>query len=295
MVSQLPSGRQISTPNQPFLRYIHSMKVPPVVLSIAGFDPSSGAGITADVKTAVAHGCYAVTCPTALTVQSSVGVSEVRPVEPDLIERTLSVLAEDLEIAAVRVGMLSSASVAESVASALRKLELCHIVVDPVLRSSSGAALLDEPGLQVLKKDFLPLADVLTPNLDEAASLAGIEALPTHDLWEDVLPWLRLAAGKLHSMGSRSILITGGHLPNANDYLSCVENGIVREDVFPGAHIESRSTHGTGCALSMSIACHLALGRQLPEAIGAAKAYVAKAIRAAYPLGKGIGPLNHMV
>ncbi len=295
MVSQLPSGRQISTPNQPFLRYIHSMKVPPVVLSIAGFDPSSGAGITADVKTAAAHGCYAVTCPTALTVQSSKGVLEVRAVDPGLVAKTLSVLAEDLEIAAVRVGMLASASIADAVASTLSKLELRNIVVDPVLCSSSGAALLDEPGLQVLKSEFLPLADVLTPNLDEAASLAGIEALPAHGLWEDVLPWLRLAAGKLHSMGSRSILITGGHLPNANDYLSSIENGTVREDVFPGTHIESRSTHGTGCAFAMSIACHLALGRQLPEAIGAAKAYVAKAIRAAYPLGKGIGPLNHMV
>src|SRR5271169_6539613 len=101
MVFRLPSGRQISTPNRPFLRYIHSMKVPPVVLSIAGFDPSSGAGITADVKTAAAHGCYAVTCPTALTVQSSQGVFEARRVDPDLIGRTLSVLAQDLEIAAV--------------------------------------------------------------------------------------------------------------------------------------------------------------------------------------------------
>ena len=130
--------------SQPFLRYIHSMKVPPVVLSIAGFDPSSGAGITADVKTAAAHGCYAVTCPTALTVQSSQGVFEVRPVDPDLVRRTLGALAEDLDIAAVRVGMLGSAAIATTVASTLMELELRNIVVDPVLRSSSGAALLDE-------------------------------------------------------------------------------------------------------------------------------------------------------
>ncbi len=104
-----------------------------------------------------------------------------------------------------------------------------------------------------------------------------------------------MAAGKLHSLGSRSILITGGHLPDANDYLSSIENETVREVIFPGTHIESRSTHGTGCAFAMSIACHLALGRQLPQAVEAAKAYVAKAIKASYPLGKGIGPLNHMV
>ncbi len=294
-VFRLPPGRQISAPNQPFLRYIHSMKVPPVVLSIAGFDPSSGAGITADIKTAAAHGCYAVTCPTALTVQSSQGVFEVRPVDPGLVANTLSVLAEDLGIAAVRVGMLGSGSVAAAVASTLRKLELRNIVVDPVLRSSSGAVLLDEPGLQVLKKEFLPLADVLTPNLDEAASLAGIKSMPAQGPWEGILPWLRLAAGKLHSLGSRSILITGGHLPDANDYLSYFDDGAVRETIFPGTHIESDSTHGTGCAFAMSIACHLALGRQLPQAVEAAKAYVTKAIRAAYPLGKGIGPLNHMV
>lgn len=271
------------------------MKVPPVVLSVAGFDPSSGAGITADIKTAAAHGCYAVTCPSALTVQSSQGVFEVRPVDPGLVAKTLSVLAEDLEIAAVRVGMLGSASVADAVASTLRGLGLRNIVVDPVLCSSSGAALLDDSGLQLLKREFLPLADVLTPNFDEAAALAGIEAAPAQGPWEEVLSWLRLAAGKLHSLGGRSILITGGHLPDTNDYLSYSEDEALREAIFPGAHIESRSTHGTGCALAMSIACHLALGRQLPEAVKAAKAYVAKAINAAYPLGKGIGPLNHMV
>jgi hydroxymethylpyrimidine/phosphomethylpyrimidine kinase len=277
------------------LRYIHSMKAPPVVLSIAGFDPSSGAGITADVKTAVANACYAVTCPTALTVQSSQGVFEVRPLDPDLVGRTLNRLAGDLDISAVRVGMLGSASVACVVASTLKKLELRNIVVDPVLRSSSGTALLDNPGLEVLKSEFLPLADVITPNLDEAAVLAGIESARSRGSWEDVLTWLRLAAGKLRSLGSRSILITGGHLPNANDYLSYLEGGALREAIFPGTHIESGSTHGTGCAFATSIACQLALGRPLPQAVEAAKAYVARAIRAAYPLGKGVGPLNHMV
>lgn len=271
------------------------MKVPPVVLSIAGFDPSSGAGITADVKTAVAHGCYAATCPTALTVQSSRGVFEVRPLETDLVQRTLSVLTEDLEIAAVRVGMLGSAAVASTVASVLRTLELHNIVLDPVLRSSSGTVLLDESGLQVLRKELLPLADVVTPNLDEAAALAGIEPAPTRLLWEEALPWLRTSAARLRSLGSRAVVITGGHLGEANDYLSHIENGAVQEEIFRGTHLESGSTHGTGCAFAMSIACQLALGRELPMAVRSAKDYVRRAMEAAYPLGKGIGPVNHLV
>jgi hydroxymethylpyrimidine/phosphomethylpyrimidine kinase len=271
------------------------MKVPPVVLSIAGYDPSSGAGVTADIKTAAAQGCYAVTCITALTVQSSQGVFEARPLEPDYVMRTLGALAEDLEIAAVRVGMLGSAAVASAAASLLTALELRNIVLDPVLRSSSGAVLLDEPGLQALRKEFLPLADVITPNLDEAAILAGIEAAPMHAPWEEILPWLRTTAAKLGGLGSRAVVITGGHLPEANDYLSYLENGTVQEEILSGAHIESRSTHGTGCAFATSIACQLALGQKLPQAVRAAKEYVRKAVEGAYPLGKGVGPINHMV
>ena len=272
------------------------MKRPAVVLSIAGFDPSSGAGITADVKTAAAHGCYAVTCPTALTVQSSQGVFEVRPIDADFVLRAVGALAEDLEIAAVRVGMLGSASVATTVARLLKKLALPNIVLDPVLRSSSGAALLDEPGLQVLRDELLPLADVITPNLEEAAILAGIEAVVARAELGEVLPWLRAAAAKLHDLGSRAVVITGGHLPEANDFLSYVEqSGTVREQILHGTHIESGSTHGTGCAFAMSLACRLALGEDLPQAVRAAKEYVQKAVESAYPMGKGIGPLNHMV
>ncbi len=275
--------------------YSHPMKLPPVVLSVAGFDPSSGAGITADVKTAAAHGCFAVTCPTALTVQSSQGVFEVRPVDPDFMLRTMGTLANDLEIAAVRVGMLGSAAVATTLATTLTALELRNIVLDPVLRSSSGAVLLDESGLQVLKKELLPLADVITPNVEEAAVLSGLEAAPIHAPWAEIVLWLRTAADRLRSLGSRAVIVTGGHLPQANDYLSYIEDGELREEILPGTHIESGSTHGTGCAFAMSIACQLALGRELPQAVRAAKEYVRKAVEGAYPLGKGIGPLNHMV
>ena len=271
------------------------MKVPPIVLSIAGYDPFSGAGITADIKTAAAQGCYAVTCITGLTVQSSQGVFEVKPVEADYVLRTLGALVKDLEIAAVRVGMLGSAGVASTVASVLTALDLRSIVLDPVLRSSSGTALLDDLGRQVLREELLPLADVITPNVDEAAVLAGIEAAPTDRPWENVLPWLRMAAAKLHGLGSRAIVITGGHLPEANDYLSYLENGTLQEEILAGSHLESRSTHGTGCAFATSIACQLALGRTLSQAVAAAKEYVRKAVESAYPLGKGTGSINHMV
>jgi hydroxymethylpyrimidine/phosphomethylpyrimidine kinase len=271
------------------------MKVPPVVLSIAGYDPSSGAGITADVKTAAAHGCYAVTCVTALTIQTTQGVLEVCPLAPDHVLHNLSALAGDLEIASVRVGMLGSAAVATTVASLLTALELRNIVLDPVVRSSAGIALLDGPGLQILREELLPLADIITPNVDEAALLAGIEVVPTQVPWEEVLPWLRTTAAKLRSLGSRTVVITGGHLPTANDYLSYLENGEKKEEILPGEHIESRSTHGTGCAFATAIACQLALGQGMPQAVRAAKEYVSKAIEAAYPLGKGIGPINHMV
>jgi hydroxymethylpyrimidine/phosphomethylpyrimidine kinase len=271
------------------------MKVPPVVLSIAGYDPSSGAGITADVKTAAAHGCYAVTCITALTVQSSRGVFDVCPVAPDHLLRTLGALAADFEIAAVRVGMLGSAAVATTVATLLMELGLRNIVVDPVLRSSSGRALLDESGLDVLRKELLPLADVVTPNLEEAARLTGPEAGSAEAPWERLLPWLRMAAAELRRFGCRAVVITGGHSAENNDYLSYERDGAVTEEILPGARIQSGSTHGTGCAFATSIACQLALGQELPQAVRAAKEYVRRAIEAAYPLGKGIGPINHMV
>ncbi len=168
-------------------------------------------------------------------------------------------------------------------------------MVDPVLRSSSGADLLDQPGLQVLRDKLLPLAEVITPNVEEAAALAGTEAPPVCAPWEELLPWLQATGAKLRGLGSRAVVITGGHLTEANDYLSYVENGTVREEILPGVHIPSRSTHGTGCAFATAIACQLALGQALPQAVGAAKQYVRRAIEAAYPVGKGIGPLNHMV
>ena len=269
------------------------MRTPPVILSIAGYDPSSGAGITADIKTAAALGCYAVTCPTALTVQSTQGVFQVQPVQPEIVAKTLTALTDDVELAAVRIGMLGSGEVAEAVEKFLSHQEPPNVVLDPVIRSSSGALLLDEAGLEMLRA-MLPFCDVITPNVEEAMLLAGLRSSFVQLAnWEATVYELRRLADRLHELGAKAVVITGGHLDPANDYLSDCRPGRAEEAVFPGAHIDSRSTHGTGCAFATALACRLALGDELKQAVQAAKDYVRKAIEAAYPLGKGVGPLNH--
>lgn len=261
------------------------------MLSIAGFDPSSGAGVTADIKTMAAHGCYSVTCITALTVQSTQGVFQVRPLAGDLVSLTLEKLAEDFRIAAVRVGMLGSAEVAGAVADFLEQWGLPNVVLDPVIRSSSGAALLEAPSLEILRERLLPLCDVITPNIDEAATLSGLEAAKSANFAE-VLPQMRRMAEKLHQMGSQGVVITGGHLSPANDFVSSQEAGTIEEVVAEGGRIDSRSLHGTGCAFAAALACELAHGKQLLPSVLAAKEYVRKAILNAQPLGEGTGPLN---
>jgi hydroxymethylpyrimidine/phosphomethylpyrimidine kinase len=267
----------------------------PVILSIAGYDPSSGAGVTADVKTAAALGCYAVTCITAVTIQSTQGVFGVEPVRAEVVRETLHRLAEDFEIAAVRIGMLGTAEVAGVVAEFFSRYTQRNLVLDPVMRSSSGTALLDEPGVEVARRRLLPLAEVVTPNLHEAMVLARMEPVhPPRDSWKDAPPLLRHLAGSLHEMGSRGIVITGGDQEAANDYLSLRESGVTTERTFPGSRIDSRATHGTGCAFATALACLLARGQSVAGAVGEAKEYVRQAMQAAYPVGKGMGPMNHL-
>lgn len=266
----------------------------PVILSIAGYDPSSGAGITADVKAAAALGCYAVTCITALTVQSTQGVFGVEPVRPAVIRETLSRLADDVTIAAVRIGMLGSGQAAEVVAEFLRDLRPPNVVLDPVLRSSSGAELIDAQGVEVIRSQILPLSGIVTPNFEETAELAGFPRVPAPESWQAALPRLRTLAEKLHDMGCPAVVITGGHLPEANDFLSLRVSGKTVEQVFPGNRIESRASHGTGCAFATALACLLARGSDLPTAVGEAKEFVRQSMLAAYPVGKGTGPMNHL-
>ena len=259
---------------------------PPVVLTIAGFDPGSGAGVTADIKTIAAHGCYGVACITALTVQSTAGVRRVEVVDPELVAETLTELAADVEIAAVHIGMLGSGNVVRTVAEFLLAHMLPNIVLDPILKSSSGAALLDAAGARWLAEKLIPLATVVTPNIDEASALTG---LPVTDPEE-----MRTAARKLHEMGASAVVVTGGHLEKAIDLLSFTSTRGIEQELFKSARLRSNSTHGTGCAFATSVACHLAMGRGLPEAVLLAKAYVAAAISNAHPLGHGTGPVHHL-
>ncbi len=275
---------------------------PPIVLTIAGFDPSSGAGVTADIKTMAAHACYGVACITALTVQSTSGVKRVEVVDSALISDTLQELAADLDIAAVHIGMLGSGKVVKAVADFLsgqpagqgrnrsanlpRKARLPNIVLDPILKSSSGAELLDAAGTRLLVERLIPLADVVTPNVDEAGVLTGIQV---KDLDE-----MKAACFKLHELGAAAVVVTGGHLEKAIDLLSFKTKRGVEQEIFKAERQRSNSTHGTGCAFATAMACHLALDRGLAEAALLAKTYVTAAISYGHPLGRGTGPVHHL-
>lgn len=259
---------------------------PPVVLTIAGFDPSSGAGASADLKTIAAHECFGIACISALTVQSTKGVRRVVEVEPKIVSETLDELASDFSVEAVHIGMLGSEPVVSAVVAFLASARLSHVVLDPILKSSSGADLLDSGGKRLLLEKLLPLAEVVTPNLDEAAALTG---LPVTNLDQ-----MRGAAKRLHALGAASVVVTGGHLEKATDLLSFTTARGFETEVFKADRQRSKSTHGTGCAFSTALACHLAHGRGIPEAVLLSKAYVSAAISNAYPIGKGVGPLYHL-
>lgn len=261
----------------------------PVVLSIAGFDPSSGAGITADIKTIAAHGCYGVTCITAMTVQSTSGVRRVEALDPALVSDTLQELVSDVQIDAVRIGMLGAGKVARALADFLAGAKakgLTNIVLDPILRSSSGADLLDSAGVKILKEKLLPLCDVVTPNIDEASVITGNSVRELEDM--------KAACTALHEMGASAVVITGGHLEKAIDLLSFRTDRGVEQEIFKADRQKSNSTHGTGCAFATALACHLAMDRGLAEATLLAKTYVTAAISNGQPLGKGTGPVNHL-
>jgi hydroxymethylpyrimidine/phosphomethylpyrimidine kinase len=242
--------------------------------------------VTADIKTIAAHGCYGVSCITALTVQSTAGVRRVKPVNSGLIAETLAELAADVEIAAVHVGMLGSGRVVKAVADFLSKAKLPNVVLDPILKSSSGANLVDVRGARLLLEKLLPLATVVTPNLDEASALTGLAVTNVEQM--------RAAATRLHALGAAALVVTGGHLEKATDLLSFTTKRGIEQEIFKSDRQRSNSTHGTGCAFATAVACHLAQGRGLPEAVLLSKAYVTAAISNAQPLGRGVGPLHHL-
>lgn len=262
-------------------------QAPPIVLSIAGYDPSSGAGVTADIKTIAAHGCYGLTCITALTVQSTLGVKRVEPASAQVVGETLEELAGDFAIAGVRIGMLGSAAVAEAVAVWLEGGRRTNVVLDPVLTASSGTELLDRRGVVVLRDRLFPLADVITPNIEEAGALTGMKV--------DNVATMQAAAERLHELGARAVVVTGGHLKQPVDLLSTGQTrGKLRQKEFKIKRVDSRATHGTGCAFATALACNLAKGFELEDSVRASGRYVREAIVHAFKLGRGKGPINHL-
>lgn len=266
----------------------HSNAPGRIALTIAGFDPSSGAGITADLAVFAAHGLFGTSAITALTVQSTVGVREVQPVDAGLLRRTLDYLHADLPAAGIKIGMLAGAAqvmaVAEFIRQARQQQPKLPVVLDPVLRSSSGKDLLDEAGTRALIEHLLPLVAVVTPNTLELQLLAEQPELSTENCIVATARALQQRAPGLN------VLVTGGHRESPDDLL--VLPG--ETHLFTGSRIETRATHGTGCALSSAVLANLVQGEGLVRSVNAAKQYVRRAMETATPLGSGHGPMNHL-
>lgn len=258
----------------------------PNLLTIAGLDPSGGAGIAADLKTFAALGCNGMAVVTALTAQNTQGVKAVHVPPADFAAAQIEAIFEDIEVAAVKIGMLACGAIVEEVAEKLAHHKPPFIVLDPVLASTSGDALATSDTATAIVRHLFPLATVITPNLSEAARLSGHVIAPDRE-------GMRRAAMLLHARGAKAVLITGGNLEGktSDDLLF---DGISYR-LFSAPRIDTRNTHGTGCTLSSAIATYLAKGRELGEAIDAAKTYLGGALAAADALsaGRGPGPVNH--
>ncbi|MFN3076648.1 MAG: bifunctional hydroxymethylpyrimidine kinase/phosphomethylpyrimidine kinase [Alphaproteobacteria bacterium] len=255
------------------------------VLTVAGSDSGGGAGIQADIKTVTALGGYAMSAITALTAQDTRGVHAVHPVPPSFVVQQIELCLSDLGADAIKTGMLGEAAVVVAVAEVIRRLApTVPLVVDPVMVAKGGAALLAAEASRVMIEHLLPLTTVLTPNLPEAEVLLG-EAIPDAATMES-------AARRLLALGPAAVLLKGGHLDSGDrvvDILATRE----RVEVFSGPRHPGPNTHGTGCTLASAVACGLAQGMPLFEAVERARRYVATAIATAPGLGSGHGPLNH--
>ena len=259
----------------------HSHSAPPILLTIAGFDPCCGAGTAADLKTFAAHGCYGVAAITSLTVQNTQGVETVHNTPSSELRAQLEVLVNDCEIAAVKIGMLGNRGNAVVIGEFLDAHKFAHVVHDPVMRSSSGAELLDAGGIKYLVTELLKRASVITPNVAEAEVLTGMTIKDVADM--------EAAARKIVELGARAVIVKGGHMDRAVDTLFD-GNEMIQ---LGGEKVKTDNTHGTGCTFASALAAQLAAGRGLLEAATLAKAYVMKAIEKGYPIGKGRIPLDH--
>ena len=251
-------------------------------LTIAGSDSSGGAGIQADLKTMIANGVYAMTAITALTAQNTTGVQGIFEVTPEFLEQQIDSVFTDIRPDAVKIGMVSSVGLIESIAKKLKQYEAENIVVDPVMVATSGSRLISEDAIGALKELLLPMATVLTPNIPETEVLSGMEVKTADDM---------IAAAKYISETYHcAVLCKGGHqLNDANDLL--YRNGDYKW--FNGKRIDNPNTHGTGCTLSSAIVSNLAKGYDLDTAVERAKAYISGALAAMLDLGQGSGPMDH--
>jgi hydroxymethylpyrimidine/phosphomethylpyrimidine kinase len=254
----------------------------PVILTLGGFDPSAGAGILADLKTFAAHNCYGVAAMTALSIQDTRGVATVLPLPPADVKESLDPLLADLNLAAIKIGMLANRANAEVAEGVLSSNSGLLSVLDPARRSTSGVNLLDDEGFTFLRERLLSRVTVVTPNLAEAAELTGLAV--------ENVDCMKKAAQRLVEMGVRAAVITGGHLEKPTDV--CFDGTETR--TFVGDRVKPDNTHGTGCTFAAAITANLALGRQLADAVLLAKAYVTEAIRKAYAVGSGRLPLDHL-
>lgn len=256
------------------------------VLSIAGSDSGGGAGIQADLKTFSALGCYGMTAITAITAQNTCGVTGIHGIPPEMLKAQIDAVVQDIGVDAVKIGMLHSPEVVRVVADAIRTHQLPHVVLDPVMVATSGDRLIAAETVSVLVQELFPLAEVITPNLDEAGWLLGrsIKGVETLDD----------AAQALCELGARAALLKGGHLPGdwVVDVLA-TRSGVRQR--LESARIATPNGHGTGCTLSSAIAAHLAQGLPLQQAVERARAYILGAIAAGADVttGRGHGPLNH--
>lgn len=250
-------------------------------MSIAGFDPSGGAGLVADIKTFTAFGCFATAAVTSLTFQNTTGVFGAVNQTAEAVRSQVLPVVEDFTVASAKTGMLPSREVIEEVARLFRETGLPSPVVDPVVRSTSGYDLIDDSALRSLVEELLPLARVVTPNIPEAERITGLRITDERGMGE--------AARLMREMGARAVLVKGGHLEG--EALDLLDDGGVIQ-IFRAERIETTSTHGTGCTLAAAITAGLGHGRSLESSVAAAKRFVTGAIRRAPGLGHGHGPIN---
>ncbi len=275
-----------------------------ICLTIAGVDPSGGAGIIADIKTFTAFGCFATTAITSITFQNTQGVFGAEHQTPESVRRQIEPVLDDFEISALKTGMLPTREIIEETAKIIRENDLKNLVVDPVVRSTSGFDLIDDTALQSLVEKLFPLADLITPNLPEAERISKMKIENEDDI--------RNAAEKMRRFGAKNVLIKGGHMLISNSKFQISDDEELKRskqknnkrlakdflfigeelNIFESEFIETTSTHGTGCTLAAAITANLALDKNLIESVKIAKDFVTEAIRTSPNIGKGNSPIN---